>query len=153
MSNCYLFCDGNYLFHLTKALGKTQAFDVLEQNVLSAIGMTAFTGKYFYTRPPETTNPKSVIGWLKAHQWNVHTFTYQHTHQDSMYVNMVADLWQCYVNDPQGKFAIVSGSGALSYPLKAFPGEIKVFATNDSLNKRLAEQLAPNECYNLEDVL
>lgn len=153
MQKGYLFCDGNYLFHLTKALGKTQAFDVLEKNMLDTLDLAGFEAKFFYTRPPETTNPKSVIGWLKAHQWNVHTFTYQHTHQDSMYVNLVADLWKCYTASPTGKFAIVSGSGALSYPLKDFPGDVKVFATTDSLNKRLAEQLAPNECFNLEDVL
>ncbi|MCK7507721.1 MAG: NYN domain-containing protein [Desulfobacterales bacterium] len=114
----YLFVDGNYLFHLTKSLGKAQEFDLLEKNICTALNLDGFEGKFFYTRPPETADPRGVVGWLRARAWNVQTFLYQYTHQDSLYVNMVADLWNTFTAQPKATMVVVSGSGALTYPLE-----------------------------------
>ena len=152
MANFYLFVDGNYTFHLSKSLGIQQSFDRLESNIAAAANGEAPTGKFFYTRPPAETNARPVIGWLRAHGWVVHSFAYQHTHQDSMYVSMVADMYKAYLEDPTATFALVSGSGALTHPLEQFPGNVLVFTTPESVNKRLSH-LESVRFFNLSEVL
>lgn len=149
----YLFVDGNYLFHITKASGKRQDFDLLEKNLCDTLSLEGFNGKYFYTRPPEATDPKAVVSWLRARNWTVQTFPYQYTHQDSIYVNLVADLWDCWAKDPNARLIIVSGSGALTYPLKNFPGNITVFSTESTMNRKLSEYLGLGEYGNLTEVI
>lgn len=152
MATTYLFVDGNYTFHLSKSIGVQQSFDKLEANILAAVSSPEMKRKFFYTRPPTETNARPVIGWLRAHEWEVHSFAYQHTHQDSMYVNMVADMYAAYLADPAALFVIVSGSGALTYPLSLFPGNSVVFTTPESINKKLSN-VEGVRFFNLTEVL
>lgn len=150
----HLFVDGNYLFHLSKQLGVPQNFSALEERIAEAVNSPDVVSRWFYTRPPAETNSKPVVGWLRAHDWNVSVFNYMHTHQDSMYVHMVSDLYTVMEQSPNTPLAIVSGSGALTYPLTHFPdkGNVFVFTTEASVNRRL-RQLDGINFMNLEEYL
>lgn len=139
MPKTHLFVDGNYTFFIARELGKQQDFRRIESQVCAALNIDALDSKHFYSRPPEEADPRSVYGWLKANGWNVHSYVYKHTHQDSLYVTMVSDIYRLYLEDPTATFVVVSGSGALTYPLKSFPGDVVVCSTDKSINTRLGE--------------
>ena len=152
MPKIHLFVDGNYTFFIARELGKTQDFKRIEANVATALNVDTVDTKHFYSRPPAEADPRSVYGWLKANGWNVHSYVYDHTHQDSLYVTMVSDIHRLYLEDPDASFVIVSGSGALTYPLKTFQGDVILCSTAKSINTRLGE-LSHLSRLDLKDVL
>ncbi len=139
MPNVHLFVDGNYTFFISRELGKNQDFKRITSQVEAALNVEVIESKHFYSRPPSEADPRSVYGWLKANGWNVHSYVYDHTHQDSLYVTMISDLYRLYLTDPDATFVIISGSGALTYPLKSFPGDLVICSTEKSINTRLGE--------------
>jgi hypothetical protein len=141
----HLFCDGNYLYFSARGAGLHQDFAKLESNVIDKFGgpgCAVIESRFFYTRPPAETDPHAVVGWLKAHQWKVVTYSYAHTTQDTLYVSMIHDMWSVFCAEPPDTlscFVVISGSGALVYPLMSFPKAIIVACVEASANKRLLD--------------
>lgn len=139
MKNRYLLVDGNYLFHVAKQNGIAQDFTKLVKNLEADGG--EFARMFFYTRPPSETSVKAVAGWLKSHGWDVTVIPYEFTHQDSLYIPLVTDMFACIKFGELSEFTIISGAGALSYPLDNFTSEVKICATEESINKKLRSVL------------
>jgi len=143
-----LFVDGNYLFFSARSAGLNQDFGRLEDNILAKFGgpdKAVIVEKHFYTRPPQDTDPKPVLSWLRNHGWKCATFNYATTHQDSLYVMMVHDMWAAYdkLNGSAAwetaKFVVISGSGTMTHPLNGFPKAVVLDCVAESTNKRLME--------------
>ena len=142
----HLFIDGNYLFFSARTAGLAQNFSKLEESLLEKFGGTGkavIGSKFFYTRPPAETDPKALLSWLKNHGYQCMTFNYTTTHQDTIYVNMVHDLWLTYFKavmekvEPDARFIIISGSGTLVHPISGFPKAVILACVPDSTSKRL----------------
>lgn len=155
-SKIALFVDGNYLYFSARGAGLHQDFSKLESRIIDKFGGPAnaeITARFFYTRPPSETDPHAVVGWLKAHQWRVVTFSYPHTTQDTLYVSMIHDMWKELGRAGEDtRFVVVSGSGSLVYPFMSFPKAITLACVASSANKRLME-LPSVANINLTDLL
>lgn len=143
----HIFVDGNYLFFSARTAGLTQDFAKLEEHILQKFGgprNAQVGGKFFYTRPPGGTDPRAVLGWLRVHGWKTYVYNYDTTHQDSLYVSMVSDMWFTYHQDQQqGRedthFVVVSGNRTLIHPLSMFPKAVALVCTPESTNKKLLD--------------
>lgn len=135
-----IMVDGNYLYFSARAAGLDQDFSKLETRILEHFGgaeNARVGGRYFYTRPPGDTNPSAVVGWLKAHGWTVATYNFATTTQDTLYVGMIHDMWRLGTVQEKPVFVVVSGSGALAYPLATFPLPVAVSGVVSSTNRKL----------------
>ena len=133
-----VYLDGNYVFHQAKAAGITQDFARIERKLAERFDASVLH-KRFYTRPPRDTNSGPVLGWLSAHGWQTTWLHYDHTHQDSLYVYLVSDVMADLAENEDLEVVIVSGSGALTYPVSRMGTIPHIFTTEESGNKRLLE--------------
>lgn len=142
MRKLYILVDGNYYYFQARTHQASQDFSKLEEAVKreleAQLGPLEVQSKTFYTRPPSDTDIRAVGGWLRSHDWNVHVYRFEHTHQDSLYVTVTSDLWNIVARDRTAVIAVVSGSGALSYPARNFPYDLHLFTTEESCNRTLS---------------